>query len=115
MTQPAILVENFGKRYQLGLPRNASRTLREVIVDWAKAPFRRLSTFSGTHSVSSSFWAIRHLHFEVQPGEVLGVIGRNGAGKSTLLKMLSRITEPTEGRSVIRGRVASLLDRQIKL
>ncbi len=110
MTQPAILVENFGKRYQLGLPRNASRTLREAIIDWARTPFQRFRTFSGTHAAASSFWAIRHLHFEVQPGEVLGVIGRNGAGKSTLLKLLSRITEPTEGRAVIRGRVASLLE-----
>jgi lipopolysaccharide transport system ATP-binding protein len=110
MTQPAILVENLGKRYQIGLRRAASRTLRETLVDWAKAPWRRLRTLSGTHVDSSSFWAIRNLHFEVQPGEVLGVIGRNGAGKSTLLKLLSRISEPTEGRAVIRGRVASLLE-----
>lgn len=110
MTHPAIRVENLGKRYQLGLHRDASRTLRETLVDWAQAPFRRLRTLSRTRAESSTFWAIRNLHFEVQPGEVLGVIGRNGAGKSTLLKLLSRITEPTTGRAVIRGRVASLLE-----
>jgi lipopolysaccharide transport system ATP-binding protein len=56
------------------------------------------------------FWALKHVSFEVKRGEVLGIIGRNGAGKSTVLKILSRITEPTEGRVVLRGRVASLLE-----
>src|ERR1017187_1714031 len=63
-----------------------------------------------TRSTKEDFWALKDVSFEVQPGEVLGIIGRNGAGKSTLLKILSRITDPTEGRVTIRGRVASLLE-----
>ncbi len=110
MSKPAIHVENLGKRFQIGLREDASRTLRETIVDWTRAPLRRLRSLSGAIDEASSFWAIRHLDFEVQPGEVLAIIGRNGAGKSTLLKVLSRISEPTEGRAVIRGRVASLLE-----
>src|SRR5205814_2456371 len=58
----------------------------------------------------SAYWAVRNASFDVNHGEVLGLVGRNGAGKSTLLKMLSRITEPTEGKAIIRGRVASLLE-----
>src|SRR5690242_8210835 len=59
---------------------------------------------------TEDFWALKDINFEVQAGEVLGIIGRNGAGKSTLLKILSRITDPTEGRVRIKGRVASLLE-----
>jgi len=110
MTQPAILVENLGKRYQIGTREQGARTLRETLVDLAQAPLRRLRSLSGSDETAEEFWAIRNLSFAVQPGDVMGVIGRNGAGKSTLLKLLSRISEPTEGRAVIRGRVASLLE-----
>jgi lipopolysaccharide transport system ATP-binding protein len=74
------------------------------------APLRRLRNLSERSDGRDLFWALRDVSFAVQPGEVIGVIGRNGAGKSTLLKILSRITEPTEGQVLLRGRVGSLLE-----
>ena len=74
------------------------------------APLKRLRQLQGNDESLEDFWALRDVSFDVQPGEVVGIVGRNGAGKSTLLKMLSRIVEPTEGRAVLRGRVASLLE-----
>ena len=110
MSDPAITVENLGKRFQIGTFEKGADTLRESLMDIAKAPFRRLRSLRGSPASKGEFWAIRNLSFEVQRGDVLGIIGRNGAGKSTLLKLLSRISDPTEGRAVIRGRVASLLE-----
>ncbi|MCA9073877.1 MAG: ABC transporter ATP-binding protein [Planctomycetaceae bacterium] len=110
MNSPAIQVDAIGKQYQLGLREKANETLREALVEMAKAPLKRLRHLSGQSDEGSTFWALRDVNFDVPEGEVLGIIGHNGAGKSTLLKILSRITEPTEGRAVIRGRVASLLE-----
>jgi lipopolysaccharide transport system ATP-binding protein len=106
---PAIRVLDLSKCYQLGLRETTGGSFREMLVDLAKAPARRLRRLSG-RADEGWFWALRDVSFDVQPGEVIGVIGRNGAGKSTLLKILSRITEPTSGRVELRGRVASLLE-----
>jgi len=103
MSQPIIEVENLSKRYRLGAI--GATTLREEFSGWWER--RRGRTVVAD---ARDFWALRDISFTVQPGEVVGVIGRNGAGKSTLLKILSRITEPTSGRAVLRGRVASLLE-----
>jgi len=79
-------------------------------VRWARAPLRMLRRRQGGTRRGEDFWALRDVHFELEPGEVLGVVGRNGAGKSTLLKILSRITRPTTGRVELNGRVGSLLE-----
>jgi lipopolysaccharide transport system ATP-binding protein len=106
---PAIRVENLSKRYQIGLRETVNGSFRELLTNLATAPMRRLRRLSG-RTDEGWFWALRDVSFDVAPGEVLAVIGRNGAGKSTLLKVLSRITEPTNGRIELRGRVASLLE-----
>jgi lipopolysaccharide transport system ATP-binding protein len=110
MSSAAIIVDGISKQYQIGLRAAKHTTFREAIVQTAKAPFERLRRLAGRHRDKETFWALKDVSFEVQPGEVVGIIGRNGAGKSTLLKVLSRITEPTEGEVRIRGRVASLLE-----
>ena len=110
MPEPAIRVEGISKQYYVGV-RESYSTFREALVSTFTAPLKRLRSFGrSSYRQQDTIWALKDVSFEVQPGEVIGIIGRNGAGKSTLLKILSRITEPTEGRAVIRGRVDSLLE-----
>lgn len=112
MTLPIIDIDNLGKSYLIRHETDVRHnTLRDAMVDGLKKFGRRLSKgdpFAG--DARERFWALRDVSFRVNKGEVIGVIGHNGAGKSTLLKLLSRITEPSEGRITLRGRVASLLE-----
>src|ERR687886_1363569 len=115
MSNIAIRVEGLGKEYRLGANAQPYKTLRESLVDAAALPLRTAARLArrpaaGERGHRPQFWALQDVSFDVKHGEVLGIIGRNGAGKSTLLKLVSRITEPTEGRIAINGRVASLLE-----
>ncbi|HTG93736.1 MAG TPA: ABC transporter ATP-binding protein [Pyrinomonadaceae bacterium] len=104
--RPIIHVHELSKQYRLGGSGAAYSTIRETMMEWARSPLRMLRA-NGT---APSIWALNDVSFEVEPGEVVGIIGRNGAGKSTLLKILSRITDPTKGKVELFGRVASLLE-----
>ncbi|MBI4220014.1 MAG: ABC transporter ATP-binding protein, partial [Chloroflexi bacterium] len=105
--QPVISARGLGKRYRIGVPPSSS--LKDALSRSADAVRARLRGVR-TAQPSSEVWALKDVAFEVGAGEIVGVVGRNGAGKSTLLKLLSRITAPTEGHAVIRGRVGSLLE-----
>ena len=108
----AIRVCNLGKQYRTSRPASvaplpfARRSSRPV----KRCPFERFRRLSGRSNVAESFWALRDISFDIQEGDVVGIIGRNGAGKSTLLKILSQITEPTTGEVELHGRVGSLLE-----
>ncbi len=118
MPTPAIRVENLGKRYRLGATH--SQTLGELLSSAANRLFGRRNGHAPAPKLTGNsssqmdeegyFWALKDVSFDVQPGEVVGIIGRNGAGKSTLLKILSNIVSPTTGHVELHGRVASLLE-----
>src|SRR5215217_8228468 len=111
MSKPVITVDNLGKAYFLGHAVDKHATFRDALVSFGKGVASRVrQRFTDVSRADDAFWAVRKATFAVNRGEVMGLVGRNGAGKSTLLKMLSRITEPTEGRAVLRGRVGSLLE-----
>ncbi len=112
MSDVVIQVRDLGKKYRLGGQKRLDQTLPEAISE----KFKGMLNWSGRSGwriekdQGNEFWALRHVNFDVRHGEAVGIIGRNGAGKSTLLKILSQITDPTEGHAVVDGRVASLLE-----
>lgn len=114
MGDVVIRAEGIGKQYLLGAKEQPYRTMRDAVSSWARVPLRifqsRQQRRQAAEAKTDSFWAVKDLSFEIERGDVVGLIGGNGAGKSTVLKILSRITEPTRGYAEIRGRVGSLLE-----
>ena len=115
MSNYAVRVNNLGKMYRIGGPQESYQTFRDAITRAVTAPLSRAKNLLrgqayGAAELSEEIWALKDVSFDIQHGEVVGIIGRNGAGKSTLLKILSQITEPTEGHVDIYGRVGALLE-----
>ena len=111
-TKPAIRVQNLSKRYHLGAQSGHHWRLSDAMKGAARSTWNKVRALAATGPTSdeNAYWAVKDVSFDVQPGEVVGLVGRNGAGKSTLLKLLSRITMPTSGRIEVRGRLGSLLE-----
>ncbi|MBE7547342.1 MAG: ABC transporter ATP-binding protein [Planctomycetia bacterium] len=115
MNNIAIHAEGLSKKFHIGKKLQRHKTFRDTLADAFTAPIRRAVKLlrgepAGAAGLDETIWALRDISFEIKQGEAVGIIGRNGAGKSTLLKVLSRITEPTEGTVTIRGRISSLLE-----
>ena len=108
MAETVIKCKNIGKKYKIG-SKEKYLTLRDSLINAVKLPYRLIKVKKNILK-KDEFWALKNISFEVKKGEIIGIIGKNGAGKSTMLKILSRITEPTEGNIVMKGRVASLLE-----
>ena len=111
MSSPIIEVNSLSKSYRLG--QIGSTTLKEELQQfWRKFKKQNKEQLNDNndHTSNDLFWALKEISFSLEPGNVLGIIGKNGAGKSTLLKILSRITDPTSGNAILRGRVSSLLE-----
>jgi lipopolysaccharide transport system ATP-binding protein len=106
----AIKAENLSKKYKVPALRDRNDTRRDHVREGIKSLINRYGRQSWVSSYKHNFWALRDVSFEIQEGEIVGIIGRNGAGKSTLLKILSRVTKPSQGRATMRGRIGSLLE-----
>jgi lipopolysaccharide transport system ATP-binding protein len=101
-----LSIENVSKRYQLNQKGNSTDDLRDTVTRWSNSIFKP----SKNQNKKEDFWALKNINLEVKQGDRLGLVGANGAGKSTLLKVLSQITEPTNGIVKVKGRMASLLE-----